>query len=297
MAIEDQQQFKDMDNLMKMARLAKGFFPDLVETSIEEISSWGNQTAKLKTLPDRFNKVFIPRGWVFTAYTSTESAEDALEIEESKGIEVAEEYLEDYYEENWWFLSLRLFAEMKRCPQIGLQMAVARQELIELAWQDHKDKRYHASVLVVAAQIDGIAKDLTGKTFYSKKDTSHLQANETLASDPSALPELAKALSRKRDNTSNEQLNKLERHGVLHGRDLGYNNRRVSTQAFATLLSLTELIEAITKGEQFKMPEPEFLDPETATLDDVIALWKETLNSVKEYQDWRRENEMGRGQE
>lgn len=291
MAIEDQQQLKDMDSLMKTARLAKEFFPDLVDTSEEEIAGWEQQTATLKTLPDRFNKVFLPEGWVFTANMSTDSAEEAIRIAKSKGMGAAEEYLEDYYEENWWFLSWRLFAEMKKCPQIGLHNAVARQELIELVWQDHKEKRYHASVPVIAAQIDGIVKDLTGKTFYSRKDTSHLQANETLASDPTALPEVAKMMSRSRSKTTTEPLDVPQRHGVLHGRDLGYDTRRTSTQAFATLLSLTELIEAITKGEQFKVPEPEFLDPEAATLEDVIEIWKGVLKTVREYGDWQLKNE------
>lgn len=293
MSIEEQQQFKDMESLMQTARLAKEFFPDLVDTSEEEIAGWEQQMATLKTLPGRFNKVFLSRGWVFTANTSTEAAEEALQIAEAKGIEAAELYLEDYYEEYWWFLSLRLFIEMKKCPQVSAEMAVARQELIELAWQDHVEKRYHASVPVVTAQIDGIVQDLTGKSFYQKKDTTHLQANETLASDPSALPELAKTLSRNRDKTSKEKLDIPQRHGIHHGRDLGYNNRRVSTLSFATLLSLTELIEAITKGEQFKIPEPEFLDPEMATLDDVIGVWRDLLNSVMEYVVRRQENEAG----
>jgi hypothetical protein len=54
---------------------------------------------------------------------------------------------------------------------------------------------------------------------------------------------------------------------------------------------LTELIEAVTKGEQFKVVEPEFLDPETATWQDVIAIWQDVLKSVKEYGEWQRENE------
>lgn len=66
MAIEDQQQFKEMDSLMKTARLAKEFFPDLVDISEEEIAGRENEVATLKTLPDRFNDMFLPRGWVFT---------------------------------------------------------------------------------------------------------------------------------------------------------------------------------------------------------------------------------------
>jgi hypothetical protein len=297
MAIEDQQQFKDMDSMMKMMKYAKAFFPTIVETSNEEIGDWEKQMSELKTLPDRFNRFFLPQGWVFTANMSTEAAEEALRIADTSGMEAAEEHLEDYYEKNWWFLSLRLFAEMKKCPQIGLANAVARQELIELAWQDHKDKRYHATVPIITAQIDGIIQDLTGKSFFNKKDTEHLSANETLASDPTALPELAKMMSRSRSKTTTEPLDVPQRHGVQHGRDLGYGTRRTSTQAFATLLSLTELIEAITKGEQFKVPEPEFLDPDTATWQDVIEIWKDVLKSVKEYGEWQRENEASKDSE
>src|SRR5450756_2392121 len=98
MAIEDQRQFKDMDNWMTVAKLAKEFFPDFVETNDEEIARWEQQVATLKTLPDRFNEVFLPLGWVFTANTSTEAAEEAVKVAESKGIEAAEQFLEDYYE-------------------------------------------------------------------------------------------------------------------------------------------------------------------------------------------------------
>lgn len=291
MAIEDQQQFKDMANLAKTMRLAKELFPEFVGMTDEEADSWQTEIADLRTLPNRFNEVFLSRGWVFTAHTSTTAAEEALRIASSAGVEAAEEYLERYYEENWWFLSHHLFVALKECPQIGLRNAVARQDLIELAWQDHKEKRYHASVPVVAAQIEGIAQDLTGRTFYQRKDTTHLQANETLASDSTALPELAKLMSQGRTETTIEPLEIPQRHGVLHGRDLGYDTRRTSTQAFATLLAMTELIVAITKGEQFKIPEPEFFDPETVTLEDVMGLWNDMLESVEQYSEWKRRDD------
>lgn len=289
MAIEDQQQFKDFVNMMKTMKLAKAFFPGLVETTEEEIAEWEEQANSLRTLPDRFNKKFLPRGWVYTANTSTEAAEKALEIEQSEGIEAAEDYLEDYYEEHWWFLSMRFFTELKRCQQV--KEAVARQKLIERAWDDHVQKRYHATVPLITAQIEGIIQDLTGKTFYNKKDTEHLSANETLASDPSALPELAKMMSKPRTQTTSEPLDVPQRHGVLHGRDLGYDNRRTSSKAFATILSLTELIEAVTNDEQFKIPKVEYPDPEAMTWKDVTEIWNDVLKSIKEYGDSRRENE------
>ena len=281
MSIEDQQRFKDMDNLIKTVKMAKAFLPELMDVSEEEIAKNEKTANKLKKLADEFNELFLSRGWVATAYTSAIAAEGAIQIAKTKGLEEGEKHIEDYYNDNWDSRFRPFFSELQQNPKI--KEAFKRRQFIEKALEDHKEERYYASVQNVAIQIDGIMKDLTGETFYRKKDTKHLQATETFAGDPSALPELAKKMSENRDETSSEPLDFLYRHGILHGRDMGYDNRHVSTKALATLLSLTELMQAIRKDEQYKIPEPEFLDPETATWNDIEKKWKEILEIVREY--------------
>lgn len=281
MAIKDQQQFKEMDILMKGMKYFKFLLP---KESRQQMAEAEKEFNRLREIPDRFNEIFLPRGWVCNGVMSADVAEEAVRLAEAEGVESGEDYLEEYYNGDTDFMFMRFFAELQQNARI--KEAFKRRQLIEKARDYHKDgDKYEASVLILATQIDGIVQDMTGRSFYESKDKNlkHLQAYETFAGDPSALPELAKVMSSVRRASSGEDIDVLYRQGVLHGRDLGYDNRRVSTQAFATLLSLTELMEAIRKDVQYRVPEPEFLDPATATWDDVKREWKQIWEMVKEY--------------
>ncbi len=287
MAIKDQQQFKDMDNLLRGMKYLKFLFPKKSRHQLAEVEK---EYKRLRDLPDQFNGIFLPRGWVFNGIMSTEVAEEAVRLAKAEGVEKGEQYLEDYYNEDSDFMFMRFFAELQQNPKI--KAALKRRQLIEKAIDYHEDgDKYEASVLIVATQIDGIILDMTGKSFYEGKDKNlkHLQAYETLAGDPSALPELAKIMSKVRKASSGEEIDVLYRQGAFHGRDLGYDNRRVSTKTYATLLSLTEVMEAIRKDKQYEIPKPEFPVPET--WEDVKALIKDTLEMVKEYQQENRTGE------
>ena len=280
MAIKDQQQFKDMDNLIKGMKYLKSLLP---KKSRQQLASVEEEYKRLRGLPDQFNEIFVPRGWVCNGIMSADVVEEAVRLAETKGVERGEQHLEDYYNEDTDFMFMRFFAELQQNPRI--KEAFKRRQLIEKALDYHKDgDKYEASTLILATQIDGIVYDLTGKTFYGSKDKNlrHLHAYETFAGDPTAMPELAKVMSRVRKASSGEELDVLYRQGVLHGKDLGYDNRRVSTKTLATLLSLTEIMEAIRKDKQFEIPEPEFPVPET--WDDIKGLLKETVDMVLEYQ-------------
>ena len=151
-----------------------------------------------------------------------------------------------------------------------------------LAYEDHKAGRYHASIPVMLAQIDGIAHDLTSTTFYRKGRAKHLQANETTVGDPEGLAALADIISANRESTEEGPISLPYRHGIQHGRDLGYANRRTSTKAFATLLALRPWVLKIRSGEQFAEPPLDYLDPDNATWDDVKAEWRKLAQALRE---------------
>ena len=232
---------------------------------------------RLRDLPDKLNEVFLNLGWIATDDMSVEAMDEAIRIDSENGSEDAEVYLENYYNENldnylrrMWFL-----------PQIQ-----QRRPLLELALEDHKAGRYHASVPVLLAQIDGIVFDLTRTSFYirgtKKKQTMHLRANETTVGDPTGLPALAQLLSESRSETRDLPISLPFRHGILHGRDLGYATHRVSTKAFGVLLALRPWVLAVDRGEQFRAPE-EYFDPATATWPEVKEQWTELWASLKDY--------------
>jgi hypothetical protein len=281
MAIKDQQQFKDMDNLLRSLKILQDSLPGLIDASSQDIVKLEKDFSELRDLADEFNEIFASHGWVANGVMSAKAAEEAVRLAKDKGVEVGEQYLEDYYDEDLDHLLRQFFFELLKSPQV--KEAETRRRLIYKALDYHRDgDKYDASVLIITTQIDGIVKDLTGKSFYESNDKKlkHLEAYETFAGDPSGLPQLAKAMSQVRKATTGEELDTLHRQGILHRRDLGYDNRRVSTKAFATLVSLKEIIEAIREDRQYIVSEPEVLDPETATWDDVRREWQSVLQMV-----------------
>lgn len=275
MPIKDQNKYKELEQLIKQLRTLSPF---LSAKDKAEISQLETQLKHMRNLPDRFNQVFRDHGWIAYEEMNFDAAEKALQIADEKSIEAAEDYLEDYYNTtNEFDIWVRDFC---RNPLIK-----PRRPLLLLALDDHKSGRYHASVPVVLAQIDGIVFDLYNKSFFEStaKKTGHLQATESIAGDPEGLPLLAILLSHNRNKTSEKSISLPYRHGILHGRDLGYANRRVSTKAFVTLLSLRNWIEKVQEGKQFEQPLSDFLDPDNMTWDDIKKAWKDFFDSLAEY--------------
>lgn len=238
------------------------------------------QLFRFTEIPDEFNATFGPHGWISTDELDLGVQEAALAAAKQDGLEAGEQYLEDHYNERLsGYLELLLW----------LPTIYRRRALIELAADDHRAGRYHASVPVILAQIDGICFDLTKKTFFErgKNAHGHLVARETTVGDSDGLPRLAKALSKGRGTTRESPTSRPHRNGILHGRDLGYANRRSSTKAMAALFAMRTWIRAVERGEQFKPPE-EFFDPAKATWKDVKREFQELARRAREVSGRRR---------
>ncbi len=289
MAIRDQPQYKKMETELKAFRSLKWIRPflylfgpkgwkaakEIKRIMKEQLGPIQEQFESLRNLPDRFNDTFRKVGWIATDDLNVEVMGKAIQIYSEEGLEPAEVCIEQYYNESLDF-HLRRFLSLPRVQP--------RRRLLELALEDHKAGRFHASVPVVLAQVDGIAHDLVQKSFYErgKKRTKHLQANETAVGDPTGLPALAELLSESRSETRDIPISLPYRHGILHGRDLGYATCRISTKALAILVALRPWILAVDRGEQFKQPE-KYFDPDTATWDETKAQWKEVWEALQEY--------------
>jgi hypothetical protein len=116
-----------------------------------------------------------------------------------------------------------------------------RERLLRKALEHHEAGRYDASVPLVLAQMDGIVIDLTGNQWrnFFKDGGKYVVDEETLAGHPdSGLKAIATLMSGPAITTAAS--GKLTRHGILHGRELGYDTLLNSTKAFAALFALIE---------------------------------------------------------
>ncbi|MCI0618075.1 hypothetical protein L0244_34300, partial [bacterium] len=261
MPIRDQHKYKKLEKQLIQLETLRGLEPFLAlfgpqglqaanaidRILTNELPVFKKQLERLRNLPDKFNEVFGKVGWIAFDDMSVDTIEKALKIENENGLEMAEQFLEEYHNDTLEFFLKRFWV---------LPLIKPRRQLIALAFEDHNAKRYHASISVILAQIDGICYDLVKKSFYetSKKKTRHLQAIETIAGDPSGLAQLATLLSSSYTMTKNNPTNLPYRHGILHGRDLGFATSRNSTKAFVYLLALRTWMHKVERGEQFTLP-------------------------------------------
>ena len=181
-------------------------------------------------LPDKFNGKFAEYGWFATEELCVDLMEQALAIFQKDGIEQAEKYICSKFDDDYFkFRSHRMKA-------ILVWKDTRRGEFLELAYTDHKHGRYHASVPVVLAQIDGLCLDTNKELFYGNK--SALVIDNSIAAHETGLLSHAKKASKPRKKTTDSPIHFPYRHGIMHGRDLAYDNELVSTKCFFLLFAL-----------------------------------------------------------
>ena len=120
------------------------FFSDFAEIK---------KQAEVLLLPDQFNEIFAPLGWIAYESLSVEVMGKAIEIARSQATQNAEEYLADHYDAEtlkWEILRFKGDKEFRR-----------RIRLFELARDDYHAGRYHACVPLLLSLTDGLVNDIS----------------------------------------------------------------------------------------------------------------------------------------
>jgi hypothetical protein len=202
---------------------------------------------------ERTAVVLGPLGWVVHGLAHGAAYSEAATLVEQGQSEKAEELLvRTYSSEDFAFIRfyhrvMSLYQENDRWNKIGL----ARLRLLDQAYELHKQEQYAGSIVLVLTQIDGIFMDKTGKPAVSffESQNPNLIDDDTLAGHPLGLAQLSRLMSETQRTTV--IADRLNRHGILHGRLLGYETLRNSTKIWAALLAL---IEAVGPGTRWHRP-------------------------------------------
>ena len=213
--------------LLRLLRLVKTELP----VSLEKIQSLKAQADDLITLPDRFNDAFAARGWVAYENLNLEVMKSAAEYAETGRTEQGEQELIEYYqsEENLRFCLMQMKAVRSWMP---------RAALAEKAKRDYLEGRYHASVPVVLALMDGLVSDVATTGFFAQG--TEMEAWDSVAGHSTGLGVICKIFNKGRRKTTSEPIDQPYRHGIMHGRDLGYDNKLVATKCWAALFAIRE---------------------------------------------------------
>lgn len=159
---------------------------------------------------NNFNKYFSNMGWILHGHFDTQIMIKANEKYKKYGAIEAEKVLIDYYTDSDKINIHRL----KVHPEF-----IQRFELIELAFEDHLNERYHASVSVFLIVIDGAVNDYTKRKGFFAEGTD-VSAWDCLVGAIEGLEKLKNVFNQNRKKTNCERIEMPYRNGILHGRDI-----------------------------------------------------------------------------
>ena len=242
--------FKALNTIMPYLKpLFRIFRIDVKE--MEAVLAESNQLAQLAeelaTIPDRFNDLFSARGWIIYDVMNLEVAKEAISKAELNDLDQAEAYLVDYYSpEN---------VEWKLTMMNGVSAFRPRMPLAEKSLLDYREERYQACVPVVLALMDGMVNDLHDRQIGFFAQNANLEAWDSIAAHSKGLEVLANLFRSSRNKTTIVPISIPYRNGILHGRDLSYDNRLVAAKVWAALFATRDWAVRAEQGLLTAQPE------------------------------------------
>lgn len=229
--------------------LARGILTVLTggRADLSTIRDMDQRAAEMTSAIAKSLTLFTPLGWAPTAYAPADVYARAVAVYEATGsTDAAEQVLLDGWNEGRQ-LGLRpghLISLGRGDEELETNFG-ARHVLVQKAMAHHEAGGYEASVPIVLAQADGIILELTGKMLFVKGQPKHLLSEGSIAGLPQGLQVLAPLLSQSQNDTTVSGA--LQRHAILHGRELGYDTKINSTKSLVLLMGVMDWAEPQVK--------------------------------------------------
>lgn len=271
-------QMKAIEAVNKISPLLKVFYPKMGE-ALDRIPKIRSQ-AEVFEVPDKFNERFAEFGWIAYESMSLEAMKGAISKYDTEGIDSAEQFLTDSYNADclkWGILRFQGNKEFRR-----------RIRLIELAKEDYLAERYHACIPLLLSLLDGIVNDISKHVGFFA-DSIDMTVWDSMAAHESGLQVVASLFTKSRNKTNEEALTIPYRHGILHGRELAFDNKLVAAKVWAALFATKDWADALisekNSGTQEKKSWNEILKSfaETQRQNKLIESWKPRSNSNISY--------------
>lgn len=199
----------------------------IVESADQALSQ-----ADILDLPDRFNAAFVDRGWIATSSLSVDVMRAALKSHQAGDADAGESIILD------WVLmpdTINVFAIMR---SKAFNVAQDRWHQLREALALTQEDRYWSAVPLILLASDGFASDVLGSSPFEKN--ADLSIFDSMVAHPTALPALIAHLTKGVRKSSDDLLSLPLRHGILHGRSLGYANRTVCGKAWMLMIALVD---------------------------------------------------------
>jgi hypothetical protein len=251
-----------------------GVDPEKLEEPLTRPADLAVEMDRMAQVPDRFNSAFAVRGWILYGRMNLEVATRALEKAESGDMAGAEAELVDYFNPEHVGRELQ---SMKAVVAFRPRIRLAK-----LALRDYAERRFHASIPVILALIDGLVSELDEQRRGFFANGADLSAWDSIAAHSRGLGTLSNIFKKGRRKTNTDPIEIPYRHGILHGMDLAYDNRLVAAKVWAALFAVQEWAVKVERGE-LKPPPP---DP-PLTLSGLIEQLTQLDDDKRSLAEWR----------
>ncbi|WP_174493933.1 hypothetical protein [Acinetobacter sp. Marseille-Q1623] len=237
--IKDNESIQPLLNLLKIGETSFSIIDKIpfIYKFTPQIKSFKEQFKKIQNqsyilnLPDQFNELFSKDGWICYGSLSTKILEETVRLGHEKRFNEAHLLLIDSIDE----ITIDLILLRCECRKhFDLRIP-----LLQLLKNDYLEERYHACIPLLLALIDGLANDISAHVgFFAGK--TDLELFDSITSHESGLPFLQTIMNKTRKTTTNEKITIPYRNGILHGRDLNFNNKEVASKCWWALACLLE---------------------------------------------------------
>jgi len=183
-------------------------------------------------LPDRFNAIFAERGWIATSSMSVDGMRAALEKHEEGDTDAGEEVILD------WILDSATINHFAITRSKSFGDVHGRWHQLREALALTEESRYWSAVPLVLIACDGFASDVLGTSPFEKN--ADLSLFDSMVAHPSSLPAAIAGITKGVRKSSDDVLSQPLRHGILHGRSLGYANRAVCGKVWMLMIALVD---------------------------------------------------------
>jgi hypothetical protein len=271
---------KDVQGANAIGKVVKflsffGIKNNVLNEAFSKIPDLKKEVEHLSTLPDRFNSHFSKLGWISHESMNSQLMEKAVELADNKDIVKAESILANHFtstEISWLQHRFRVL------PSFSIRF-----ELIEKAYKDTLEKRFHSCVPLLLTIIDGAVNDTSkSKGFFS--ENTELKAWDSIAAHSSGLTAIKDIFNASRKKTNSEEIFLPYRNGILHGRDLKFDNQLIVGKCWSTLFAVNDWARAL-KEEKENPPIPE----KQLTFGESLRELKKT---IFEHQEWKVKSDL-----
>ena len=182
-------------------------------------------------LPDRFNAAFAEQGWIATSSLSVDVMRAALKHHEEGDVDAAEAVILDWLTPE----TINLFAITRSKTFDGVH---GRWDQLREALALTEEGRYWSAVPLILIACDGFASDVMGTSPFEKN--ADLTLFDSMVAHTTSLPAAIARITKGVRKSSDDALSLPLRHGILHGRSLGYANRTVCGKAWMLMIALVD---------------------------------------------------------